>query len=78
LIGDLPNPTQNQLFFSWSDNMISDQLELSIYDMNGKLVFNQIFAQKPSQLDVNQLNSGIYLLKIKSQDQILTRRIIKK
>jgi len=58
--------------------MISDQLELSIYDMNGKLVFNQIFAQKPSQLDVNQLNSGIYLLKIKSQDQILTRRIIKK
>jgi len=73
-----PNPTQNQLFFSWSDNMISDQLELSIYDMSGKLVFSQTYTQKPSQLDVNQLNSGIYLLKIKSNDQILTRRIIKK
>jgi surface protein len=73
-----PNPVQNQLFLTWSSYMISDQLELGIYDISGKLVFNETYVQNPSQIDVSQLANGIYFLKVSSRNQTTVKRIIKK
>lgn len=48
---------------------------LSLYDLSGRLV--KTVSNAPS-LDVNELNSGLYLLNIQSKLGQMTKRIIKK
>ena len=73
-----PNPAQSQLNLSWSAIDFPDEINIKIYSLNGQKVLSESYSQKPSELNVSQLASGVYLLKVNSRDQSAVKRIIKK
>ena len=69
-----PNPTKNWL------NIKSDALtdaKLSIYDINGRLVITQNLEGNLNALNVEQLQSGTYIIKIEDHNKVQTKRFIK-
>jgi len=49
---------------------------VSIYNVLGKRVFTQKFSKNKKQLDVSQINAGIYILKIIEGDKVATKKVI--
>ena len=73
-----PNPAQDKLNLFWSAIDFPANMNVEIYSLNGKRLFSESYSPKPSELNVSQLASGVYLLKVNSGDQSAVRRIIKK
>jgi hypothetical protein len=48
-----------------------DQLELTIFDMNGKLLLKEDLLYFQQGIDVTELKTGTYILKISNSSQIL-------
>ncbi|GEM_PF-2961022 len=69
-----PNPFTNQLTISLDNNQSS---EITISDITGKVVVNQISSDKIIQLDMSNLSSGQYIVTVKSETSIITRKIVK-
>ncbi|ESU24867.1 hypothetical protein FEDK69T_04200 [Flavobacterium enshiense DK69] len=71
-----PNPVADNLHIQLSDNLNgADISELEIYDITMKKIdFNM-----PSKdvIDVSDFSSGVYLLKVKTDDSIFTSRFVK-
>ncbi len=69
-----PNPVMDILHIGNLDNQ--DQFYISIYSVEGKIVYDAILI---SEVDVSNLNSGIYFLKIfdKSKMTSITKKIVK-
>ena len=67
-----PNPTSSFLAIK-SNNLISP---ISIYDISGKLVLQNMGNSKEIILDISNLNSGLYFIKSNSQNSSLIRRFI--
>ncbi|MBN2521259.1 MAG: T9SS type A sorting domain-containing protein [Bacteroidales bacterium] len=70
-----PNPNNGILNISISDNK---EISLSIFDITGKAVSNYFMTEKNNEIDLTDLPSGIYLLKISDDDYTETRKIILK
>ena len=73
-----PNPAEDKLNLFWSATNLSNEMSVQVYSLNGKRLLSQSYNEKPSELNVSQLASGVYLLKVNSGDQSAVRRIIKK
>jgi hypothetical protein len=60
-----PNPVGTELFIESQDPRIKNQ-DIKIYDLNGKIVFvhGSLFLSPRTTIDVSQLTSGTYFLKI--------------
>tara|TARA_R110002096_G_scaffold56474_4_gene144115 strand:- start:4538 stop:8548 length:4011 start_codon:yes stop_codon:yes gene_type:complete len=69
-----PNPTKNTLNIKLNN---SNKAEASLYDMSGRLVLKEKLNPETSVINMRNLNSGIYLLKIVLDNTIITKRIIK-
>ena len=67
-----PNPVSNKLFVSGID----DDFEITIFSAEGRELQAKSFKDD-ARVDLN-LASGLYLIKIKSKDKILTRKIVVK
>ena len=67
-----PNPTQNN--FVIETNAIEKQM-IFIFDVNGKLVFNQFIYGK-TFIDVSSLNAGVYSLNITSSEGTQTKKLV--
>lgn len=48
-----------------------------IYDINGKILFEQKLIHKETNLDLSFLSSGVYFMKIVKDNNVLVRKIIK-
>lgn len=55
-----------------SQNLVES---ISVYDMTGKLVFNECFDRNEIELDLQQLNTGLYMIVITDID---SHRVVKK
>ncbi|TYA59315.1 T9SS type A sorting domain-containing protein [Formosa maritima] len=64
-----PNPVSETLYIS-TDQQIET---VTLYDLLGKQV---LLAKKVNQIEVRNLKSGIYLLKIKTDRSKITKKII--
>jgi len=69
-----PNPFNDQIKIALDNNQSS---EITISDITGKVVFNQISIEKLIQLDMSNLSSGQYIVTVKSESAIITRKIVK-
>lgn len=72
-----PNPTNGRLFIKTSKNY--GQVTLTITDINGRLVLSkktELFNQV--EIDVNNLQTGIYILNINGDNFNANHKIIKK
>ncbi|OUS01910.1 hypothetical protein A9Q86_04470 [Flavobacteriales bacterium 33_180_T64] len=71
-----PNPTNSILNIETEHN--ETELLFQVFDLLGKQILNKtIDIQALSYLDVTDLNSGIYLIKISAGDKSETKRFIK-
>jgi surface protein len=66
-----PNPAKDKLFIQG----LSNPSKVSIYNVLGKLMLSE---RNSSELDLEELQSGIYIVKIVDQQKETTRKFIKK
>lgn len=77
-----PNPFNNSFNISLSSNFIGHKIEVSVYDMRGRLIIqeNSVFDQKSISVDnLKSISNGTYFIKIKDLEnqQIITKKLIK-
>jgi hypothetical protein len=68
-----PNPVRYELNIS----NISRGATISVYDLNGKLLFEKTSLSVTEKMDVSPLNAGIYLIKVIDEQSIRTIKMIK-
>jgi len=62
-----PNPAKDVLHITTHNSALST---LEMYDLNGRMIINQMVKNRNDiDLDISNLTSGIYILKINSEDQ---------
>ena len=66
-----PNPAKNQIFVETEMNIE----EISVYDTFGRLMTTVNGQQKT--VDVSELNNGVYFVRIKSNNEVITRQFVK-
>ncbi|MBK9017092.1 MAG: T9SS type A sorting domain-containing protein [Saprospiraceae bacterium] len=75
-----PNPTSGSI---WADLELKNpsQFSMQIFDAVGKMVWQKTFQSATTQvrqeLDLGGFAEGIYLLKIQTEDGIISGRILK-
>jgi hypothetical protein len=73
-----PNPTSDYVMLKISDSAL-DNLGYTLFDVTGKGISNGIITNKDTQIAMQQLAIGIYILKVNRHNQELkTFKIIKK
>jgi len=70
-----PNPVTNGRLYISTDQNLSSK-EIDIYDMLGKKVFSVTLVNTNKEINVTNLNSGVYLIKIKENNYSVTRKLI--
>jgi hypothetical protein len=72
-----PNPVNEMLFIDLSSTELSD-FTISIYDMAGKLLVETTqYEATRLEMDMSQLVTGMYQLRIKSEKDVFVKKIIK-
>jgi hypothetical protein len=71
-----PNPVRNVLQIQNKDDKTVDSIE--VFNITGQLLIVVANAQNITGVDVSHLTSGVYLVKLKSDGEILTMRFLKK
>ncbi|MFK7049531.1 MULTISPECIES: T9SS type A sorting domain-containing protein [Flavobacterium] len=69
-----PNPSNTGRIYITSRSASSKEIE--VYDVLGKLVLQTLLNSK--ELNISNLNEGVYIIKIKEGDQRITRKLIVK
>jgi hypothetical protein len=67
-----PNPTSDHLHYELSPN---NPFKFEIYDIMGRKCISE--SASSGVIDISSLKNGIYIFKIFSNNQILTKKIIK-
>lgn len=70
-----PNPFQDKLYLDIDPN--HKESEITIYNSLGLLVFERKFNTTINEINLNELNSGIYFLTVKTGDYQYQKRIVK-
>lgn len=71
-----PNPSKSQLNIEF--NSVIDEGTIEIYDLLGKRIYGQsLTANNLIQIDVESWQTGLYLVKIKSNNSEATHRFVK-
>lgn len=78
-INVFPNPFTGEF---WLDLELvnSPTAQVTVYDLNGRLVMNETISQQAytaHKIDLSQQQKGIYILKIQSADGVFTQKLIK-
>jgi hypothetical protein len=69
-----PNPTTNFVKIRLEEGVLK---QILLYSLNGKNVFEKKSNQQESVIDIHQLNTGIYIVKIISNKGSFTKKLIK-
>ena len=59
------------------DNVMETELQISVYDIKGRLLLNKKLGLDTNSVDLSNFNNGIYLLKMKSEFGEISKRVIK-
>lgn len=75
-----PNPTSNVINVMFPENLISKESNITIYDINGSLVKNHeaTIVNNGVTIPTNRLSTGVYLLKVVSDNKTWSQLFIKK
>ncbi len=69
-----PNPVEEVLTINRENNSTPARVE--IFDINGRLIINQ--SLQSNQINVSQLSSGIYTVKLITNSEVATKKVYKK
>lgn len=74
-----PNPAENFVNIQFEE--MTENLNLSVFDMNGRMVLKESPSDSSSQsfqLDISRLNKGVYFVKLESNGKKTTQKLIVK
>ena len=71
-----PNPTSKDVFIVQDKNQV---LKLSLFDVSGKLIMEQLSANTTTRIDIANQSAGLFLLKIVDSETgtTLMKKIVK-
>lgn len=72
-----PNPTNAKIKITGLSTDISKNTFISVYDMHGQLLLQQVIHWEAAEIDLSSLAKGIYLLKLNSGNNSAVRRVVK-
>jgi serine protease len=72
-----PNPVANNLTIEFSNNTPPEDLSLELINALGSIVFTSDKGTKNTIIDMSGYSSGIYYLKLKSGNSMLSKKIVK-
>ncbi|HOY48079.1 MAG TPA: T9SS type A sorting domain-containing protein [Flavobacteriales bacterium] len=75
-----PSPAQENLSIVWAKSQQAKQAKLEIIDLSGRIVQTENLKINPNQnhqINLGNLNAGIYLIRMTSADKTSTTRFIK-
>jgi hypothetical protein len=70
-----PNPFQTTIHLGFEK--VSAERTISIYDLMGRKVYNEVLDTNETYIDLNTLSKGIYLLKVDSGNEVQSKKIVK-
>lgn len=70
-----PNPSEDVFYFNPEEYNSKSWV---VYDMNGKIVKQSSMTEKTGVVDLSDLAEGIYLLRVITQKNVLTQKLIRK
>jgi hypothetical protein len=70
-----PNPAVDELFI---ETEVERSLKVDIYTISGVKVYSENLVKGKSSISVKDLSSGIYLVKVYDEQNVITKQIIKK
>jgi hypothetical protein len=73
-ISIIPNPTTGILYFDFMENNIQ---KLNIFDISGKKIIEKSDVQKSETIDLSEYKSGIYIIKVHTDKETFTLKIVK-
>jgi GH25 family lysozyme M1 (1,4-beta-N-acetylmuramidase) len=68
-----PNPASGS--FQIEDDTINGEAIVSIYDVNGRLIFSKSISNK-TVIDVMDFNQGVYTVTIKNADRVVNKKLV--
>ena len=73
-----PNPADNEITIQSTSNVLKNGASIQLFDMLGRIVKENKFDSSLEQekVDVSNLNEGVYLLKIASENFSTTKKIV--
>ena len=74
-----PNPAHNKIYIEIISTK-SEMLELELVNIHGQLLYKRkinSFLNKEFELDISNYEAGIFLITMKSESQIVTKKLIK-
>jgi hypothetical protein len=72
--GIYPNPAQDYFNLSLTNTDLSNS-KVDVYDLNGKLVLSKM-SDSNQRVDVQQLNSGMYVVLVESGSKTFTQKLL--
>nr|WP_321244054.1 T9SS type A sorting domain-containing protein [uncultured Psychroserpens sp.] len=70
-----PNPAKNN--FTLELSAFNNNSVIEIYDVLGKKILNRKVNSITTLFDISSWNSGLYIIKISSENSVLTKRFVK-
>ncbi len=70
-----PNPSSNGIFYLNAQNATSP-VNVNIYSTSGNIVFNQKYEANSIVTITTELSKGVYIMEIKTNDQIYTQKVL--
>ena len=68
-----PNPVKSNTMFVKTNR----DLDVQIYDVLGKKVASKRISKTNNKIDVSNLNKGIYLIKLSSGTETVTKKLVR-
>jgi hypothetical protein len=50
---------------------------LRIYDITGKVIFNDAIKEEKTEVDLSSFANGIYLLQVSSGEKLISKKLVK-
>lgn len=72
-----PNPAGNKIYIKYN-NFENSNIYVEIYDLLGNLLLSQILNKNTASINLQNINNGLYLIKIKTKEGLYVKKFIKK
>ena len=75
-----PNPATDFILLEVPNTLKTQNLELSLFSIDGKLIKNQHQENTGSQIEISleNLTNGVYILELKAETTIIRKKLVKK
>jgi hypothetical protein len=71
-----PNPSNGYVFIDANGLNTTENIMLSVMDMTGRTVYERQFNANENQIDLSELNAGIYHVALRTSTGIFTQKLV--